>query len=55
MPKLKLNCYDLFDHVQFVMKSKQENDVTDYIDVVYTKNKTELSWPIRLGTICSEN
>lgn len=37
------------------MKTKQDNDVTDCIGVVYTENKTRLLWPIRLGAICDEN
>ena len=55
MPKLKLNCYDLFDHVQFVMKTKQDNDMANCIATIYVKNKIELSWPIKPGTFFDEN
>ena len=37
------------------MKTKQDNDVIDRIDVVYVENKTELSWPIGPSTVCDEN
>ena len=32
-----------------MMKTRQDNDVTDGISVFYAKNDTELSWLIRLG------
>ena len=34
------------------MKTKQDNDMTDHIVVVYIENDIELSWPIRFGAIC---
>ena len=43
---MKLSYCDRFDQVQFVMKTKQGNDMTDPIGVVYSKNDTELYWPI---------
>ena len=30
------------------MKTKQDNNVTDHISVIYNENETKLSWPIRL-------
>ena len=36
-------------------KTRQDNDVNDCTGAVYTENKTELSWLIRLGAICDEN
>ena len=42
MLKSKLNCLELFDQVQFVMKTRQDNDVTDWTSVSYTVNDTEL-------------
>ena len=50
--KRKLNCHDRLDQVPIVMK---DNDVTDHIDVVYTKNKTEFPWPIRPSVVNEEN
>ena len=37
------------------MNTKQDNDVTIRIGEIYTKNETELSWPIRLGADYDEN
>ena len=55
MPKLKLNCYDLFDHVQFVMKTKQDNGVANHIGAIYIENEIDLLWPIRSGPVYDEN
>ena len=38
-----------------MMKTIQDNDVTNHADVVYAKNDIELSWPIRSGADCDEN
>ena len=43
MPKLILNFCDLYNHVWFVMKTKQGNDMIDRTDVVHVKKKTKLS------------
>ena len=43
MSKSKLNCWDLSYYVQFVMKTRQHNDVIDYIGVVYDEKETKLS------------
>ena len=32
-------------------KTKEDNNMTNCIDPLYTKNEIELSWPIRYGTI----
>ena len=42
MLKSKLNCLELFDQVQFVMKTRQDNDVNDWTSASYTVNDTEL-------------
>lgn len=42
-----LNYWDLLARVWFVMKSKQDNDVTDLTDVIYVEKKSEQSWKIR--------
>ena len=33
------------------MKTRQDNDMTDWIGAVYAKNETELSWSIELGAV----
>lgn len=52
MPKLKLNCQYLFSNVRFVKKTKQDNDMIDWIDVLYVETEIELSGPIELGVVC---
>ena len=37
------------------MKTRDNNNVTDHISLVYAKIETELSRPKWLGTICDEN
>ena len=37
------------------MKTRHDNDVINHKSVVYTKNDTELSWPIESGVDCDEN
>ena len=44
---MKLNCYDRFDKVQFMIETRQDNDVTYHTTIIYTEIKIELSWPIR--------
>ena len=39
----KLNCHDRFNKVQSTRKSRQENDVTDCIGVIFVEFETELS------------
>lgn len=39
----KLNYWDLLDRVWSVMKSKQDNDVTDLTSVIYVEKKSEQS------------
>ena len=54
MLKLKLNCWDQSDQVWFVMKTKQNNDMTDHTDAVYIKNEIELPWLIVPGLVYDE-
>lgn len=42
MLKSKLNCLELFDQVQFVMKIRQDNNVTDWTSALYTVSDIEL-------------
>ena len=37
------------------MKTRQDNDVTDHIGLVYAKIKTKLSRPISPGVVYDEN
>ena len=46
---------DRLDWMQFVRKTKHDNDLTNHVVVVYAENETELSGPIGLGAICNEN
>ena len=55
MPKLKLNCQDLSNRVQFVMKTRQNNDLIDHPSAFYVENDTELSLLIESGVNCDEN
>ena len=41
--KMKLSYRDRSNRVRSMIKTKQDNDVIDHIDVVYTKNETEYS------------
>ena len=38
-----------------MLKTSQDNDVADHIDLVYTEIETQLLGPIRLGVVCDEN
>ena len=46
MPKAKLSCCDQSNWVQFVIKTRQDNDMTNCIGIIYTETKSELSGPI---------
>ena len=50
-----MNCHDQLDQVQFVMKAKENNNVTNCTIAVYAKNSVELSWPIRPSANYDEN
>lgn len=54
MSKTILNCQDLSNQVQLVMKIRKVNDLTNHIGLAYTKNDIELSRPIRLGVVYDE-
>ena len=42
MLKTKLRCHDRLDQMSSMMKTRQDNNVTDSIGAVYTENDTEL-------------
>ena len=46
MLKMILSYHDQLDRVQFVMKTRQDNDVTDSIGLVYVEIEIKLSGPI---------
>ena len=41
--------------VSYVIKTSQDNDVTDHIGVIYTENEIKLSWPIGSDVDYSKN
>ena len=45
MLKKKLSYRDLLNRVRSVKKTKQDNNVTDRISLVYAKTETKLSGP----------
>ena len=54
MLKTKLSCRNLTNHIQSMMKTEQDNDVTNHIGLVYVETKTKLSGPIWLGAVSDE-
>ena len=38
-----------------MIKTRQDNDVTNRIGIVYTENDNELLWLIESGANCDEN
>ena len=46
MLKTKLRCHDRSNQVQFMTKTKQDNDVIDCISLIYVETKTELLGPL---------
>ena len=55
MPKLKPNRQYLSDRVWFMMKTRQDNDITDCTGVIYAKNDDELLWLIEQDVVYDEN
>ena len=41
--------------MQFVTKTKQDNNMIYHIGAVYVENETKLLWSNELGTIFNEN
>ena len=37
------------------MKTKEDKDVIDRIDVVYYKNEAQPTWPIESSAVCEKN
>ena len=52
---MKSSFHTRSNRVLFFAKTKQDNDVTDCIGLVYSEIETELSRPIWLGVVYDEN
>ena len=52
--KLKLSYPNQSDLVQFVMKSRHDNNVIDHTSLVYARNEIELSWSIEPSAVCDK-
>ena len=50
-----LNCWDLFNRVLSMTKTIPDNDVINYIGMVYVETTIELSGPIESGAMCYKN
>ena len=55
MSRLKLNYRDLSKWVRYVIKTRQDNNITDCIGSIYIKNEIELSWPVGPSAAHDEN
>ena len=53
--KIKLSCCDRLDRVQSVTKTRQDNDVTNYIGLVYVETEIEFLGLISPSAIRNEN
>lgn len=42
MPKMGLNIYERSDRIWYIMKTRQDNDVTEGTGAVYDENETRL-------------
>lgn len=52
---MKLIYHEWLDGVEFVTKTRQDNNGTDSIGLVYAKKKIELLWLIGPSTVCDDN
>lgn len=52
---MKLSYHGLSIRVWYVIKTNQDNDVTDHIGVIYTENEIKLLWPIGSDVDYSKN
>ena len=50
-----LNCKNQSDSVQFIMKTTQDNDVSDHTGVISIEYDIELSRPITLSVVYDED
>ena len=52
---MKLSFREQSDRVWYVIKTIQDNVMTDCIGLVYAETKTELSRPIESSAVCYED
>ena len=50
-----MNCQELFDQMQYVMKTKKNDDVINRIGAFYVKNDIELLWSIGSSATYDKN
>ena len=55
MLKSELNCHDWLDQMQSIMKSREDNNVTNCIGVIFIEYNIELSRPIWLCEVYDED
>lgn len=55
MSKTILKYHDWSDQVQFMTKTKEDNDMIDHIGVVYVENDDKLPWSIWSSVDCNQN
>lgn len=55
MSEKKLSKCDRLHRVYYVTKARQDNNVTNHIDLVYAEIEIELSRPIWPSVVCDEN
>ena len=51
MPKSELNSHDQSNKVRSMMKTREDNDVIDYIGAVYDEIGVDLSWLIQKDAV----
>ena len=52
---MKLSCHDRLERVWSVMKTREDNDLTDHLSVFYSENDIELMLLIRSSADSNEN
>ena len=52
---MKQNYYNQFNGIQSIMKTGQDNNVTNHTWAVYADSVTELSWLIKADAVNHEN
>ena len=55
MSKSKQNYEELFNKVYYIVKTRQDNDLTNHLTAFYAENNVELSLIIRPGVVFHKN
>ena len=55
MPKMIMNYCEQLDRVPTMTNTREDNNVTDRTNVVYTEKEIKLPWLIRVGVVCDKN